>query len=340
MNEKGSQIQTGLSLTRPISGKVTNIASVDKWLGFKVTENTNLTVLEAETENVEGNKVSTCTLCQKGTNYAEIEKQSSQPIKLINGKASLSRDINLTDKPVYKYNDNNVPVTINGNGHTVNQTVTTSDSLSWVDGRYPNMAYIFTSTNGSKVTVNDLTITGQAQSVMLGHYVNATYNNFNTELNNVNIVGLEEFSFSSGIAPGVVVYGKATLNNCNVYGTRMSSMDTDGYTVYDLAVTNYTTTIVNRSKIGTVYTWAHSKLTFNGSEVDRIETRITKSKGDLIIGSGTHVGTIKAISGSNIKITIKSGAVVDTLDLSSITNMSSCVITIEPGATVYNTINP
>lgn len=340
LNEKGSQIQTGLSLTRPISGKVTNIASVDKWVGFKVTENTNLTVLEAETENVEGNKISTCTLAQKGTNYAEIEKQSSQPIKLINGKASLSRDINLTDKPVYKYNDNNVPVTINGNGHTVNQTVTTSDSLSWVDGRYPNMAYIFTSTNGSKVTVNDLTITGQAQSVMLGHYVNATYNNFNTELNNVNVVGLEVFSFSSGIAPGVVVYGKATLNNCNVYGTRMSSMDTDGYTVYDLAVTNYSTTIVNRSKIGTVYTWAHSKLTFNGSEVDRIETRITKSKGDLIIGSGTHVGTIKAISGSNIKITIKSGAVVDTLDLSSITNMSSCVITIEPGATVYNTINP
>ena len=343
IKENGSQIQTGLEIERPYNNNLLSTVTLSRWhdSGFVVDENTKLVVLTATSDDEVGDGRTTCTLAQKGKNYAEVEGLAYKPIEINKkGEANLEVNVTLEDQAIYNDKDNDKAVTINGNGYTVTQTITPNTNLEWEGGRYPPMAYLFTSTNGSKVTVNDLTITGQAQTVMLGHYVNSTYKNFNTELNDVNIIGLEVFSFSQGIAPAVVVYGTATLNNCNVYDTKLSTLDTEGYTVYDLAVVNYTTTTVNNSKIGAVYTWNHAKLTFNNSDVDIIETKITKSKGDLVIGNGSHVETIKATYNKNLKITIKSGAVVDTLDLSAVTDLSSCIITIEDGAVVKNTINP
>jgi len=75
----GSQIQTGLNLTRPTSGKIDKIAPVDKWTGFNVNSSTNLIVLESASEGDIGNGKTTCTLCQKGPNYqiAEAEKNNN-----------------------------------------------------------------------------------------------------------------------------------------------------------------------------------------------------------------------------------------------------------------------
>ena len=77
LNEQGKQIQTGLSLTRPQTGKVTSIASVDKWTGFDVDSTTNLVVLVAESEGNVGNGETTCTLQQKGNNYATAEEEKN-----------------------------------------------------------------------------------------------------------------------------------------------------------------------------------------------------------------------------------------------------------------------
>jgi len=41
----GSQIQTGLNLTKPISGKIDKIAEESNWTGFDVDSNTELVVL-------------------------------------------------------------------------------------------------------------------------------------------------------------------------------------------------------------------------------------------------------------------------------------------------------
>lgn len=342
LDSNGNQILSNIDLTRPISGKILNIAAADSWNGFSVTEDTSLIVLEAESENTPGNNISTCTLAQKGTNYDEIDKQSRQPIKLINGKASLSRDISLIDKAIYNHPENTEEVTINGNGHTVNQSITSADVIGWNEnGTIPNLAYIFSSTNGSKVTVNDLNFTGVAQTIMLGHYIGSTYTNFNTEFNNVTVKDLEIFSFSQGIAPAVIVYGNATLNNCNIYGTKLSELDTGGDTVYDLAIVNYTKTYVNDSKIGTVYTWTHAYLELNNSTVDTIvSSSITSRNARVVVANGSTVGTIKANYPRKIAITVEAGSTVDTIDLTSVTDLESCSIVIEDGATVNNIIYP
>ena len=69
-----TQIKTGLELKRPTSGLYTNIAEKDKWTGFIIDDDTKLIVLEANLEGV-GDGVNTCTLCQKGNNYEEVEKE-------------------------------------------------------------------------------------------------------------------------------------------------------------------------------------------------------------------------------------------------------------------------
>ena len=75
LNEQGKQIQTGLSLTRPTNGKVTTITEVDNWNGFAVDDTTDLVVLEATSEGEVGDGKTTCTLCQKGNNYAQVEQE-------------------------------------------------------------------------------------------------------------------------------------------------------------------------------------------------------------------------------------------------------------------------
>ena len=80
LNEQGKQIQTGLSLTRPKNGKVTTITELKNWNGFVVNDTTNLVVLEAESEGNTGDGKTTCTLQQKGDNYATVEEEKKPKI--------------------------------------------------------------------------------------------------------------------------------------------------------------------------------------------------------------------------------------------------------------------
>ena len=84
LNEQGKQIQTGLSLSRPKNGKVTTITELKNWNGFVVNDTTNLVVLEAESEGNTGDGKTTCTLQQKGDNYANVEQEKAASIKNVN----------------------------------------------------------------------------------------------------------------------------------------------------------------------------------------------------------------------------------------------------------------
>ncbi len=208
-------------------------------------------------------------------------------------------------------------VTINGNGATVEGIATSVDAFQWEGGTIPAMSAIFSSVDGSKVTVNDLKFTGTMSAIMLGHYVDSSSNWYNTEFNNVDVIGTKVVSFSANIAPAVCVYGTAVLNNCNVYDTTLSELDTDPmWPVYDVAAVNYSDLTINNSKIGSLYMWNQAKVTVaNGSEVDTIVVR-----GNMNI--------------SKYGLTIKAGATVGEIDLSAITDKNRINITIEDGATV------
>ena len=209
------------------------------------------------------------------------------------------------------------PVTINGNGATVEGIATSADAFQWEGGTIPAMSAIFSSADGSKVTVNDLKFTGTMSAIMLGHYQNANYNNYNTEMNNVDVIDTKVVSFSANIAPAVCVYGTATLNNCNVYGTTLSELEeAPKWPVYDVAAVNYSDLTVNDSKIGSIFMWNQAKVTIaDGTEVDTIVVR----------------GNMNT---SKYGLTVKAGATVGAIDLSALTNKTRINITIKDGATV------
>jgi len=233
------------------------------------------------------------------------------------GTYDLKGDVYTIDTGYFHTQKVTEDVTIKGNGATVEGIATSADAFQWEGGTIPAMSPIFSSADGSKVTVNDLTFTGTMSAIMLGHYQNATYNNYNTEFNNVDVIGAKVVSFSAGVSPAVCVYGTAVLNNCNVYGTTLSELDTDPmWPVYDIAAVNYTDLTINDSKIGSLFMWNQAKVTIaDGTEVDSVVVR-----GNM---NTTKYG-----------LTVKAGATVGAIDLSAITNKTKINITIEDGATV------
>lgn len=235
------------------------------------------------------------------------------------GNIVITEDIAVNDGSLVHTHTSTQDITIDGNGATIESSASSVDAFQWEGGTIPAMSTIFSSADGSTVTVNDLSFTGTMSALMLGHYKNATYNNYNTVLNNVNVIDTKVVSFSAGISPAVCVYGTAVLNNCNIYGTTLSELDTDPmWPVYDIAATNYSDLTVNDSKIGSIYMWNQAKVTVaDGSEVETVVI-----KGNMNTNKPDYC------------LTIKAGATVGSIDLSNITDKNKINITIEDGATV------
>ena len=74
LNDSGKQIKTKLSLSRPKTGNIIDVTEAGNWSGFIIDDTTKLIVLAAESEGNIGNGKTTCTLCQKGENYADVEE--------------------------------------------------------------------------------------------------------------------------------------------------------------------------------------------------------------------------------------------------------------------------
>ncbi len=255
----------------------------------------------------------------KGT--AEYVDVVDEPGITEGGEYNLTNDVYTVDTGYFHTQKVTEDVTINGNGATVEGIASSADAFTWEGGTFPAMSPIFSSQNGDLVTVNDLTFTGTMSAVMAGNYVNTSSDWFNTEFNNVNIIDAEVVSFSGGVAPALAVYGKLTMNNCVVKGTTMSELDTAGDKVCDMAITNGSTTTVNGGEIGTIISWAKTKLELNNATV----------------------GTIAPIGNMNTSdaygIYINAGTTVDTIDLSAIASTEKVKITIAKGATVNKIVD-
>lgn len=315
------------------TGKASHV--YDATNGFDTTTPGYYTIEYTVTDSSNNTATKTMLLVVQNTKSPAVE----------NGVANLYGNLTLIDEPFYNVVDSDEPVTINGNGYTVTQKVTSEDKFQWIGGIRTTMGNMFASKDGEKITVNNLTFAGTTQTIMLGQYRSSTYNNYNSELTNVNAIGLEVVSFSANISPAVTIYGTAALNNTNIYGTKLSNLDTSPrWPVYDLALVNYSTTTINGGKIGSIVTWNQMSLILNNAEVDTILTAAVNKEG-IVVNSGTVVNLIEALKESDSddfrkaakapKITINSGATVKTLDLRGVTDNSK--ITIDDNATV-NTI--
>lgn len=257
---------------------------------------------------------------QNGDNYVVVpEIVASLANVTEETTVELKSDITVSTGTTIQTQNATADITINGNGKSIVSTAESAADFTWEGSTIPAMSTILSSANGSTVTVNNLTFGGTMSALMLGHYQDATYNNYNTVLNNVDVINAKVVSFSSNVSPAVAVYGTATLNDCDIYGTTLSELDTDPmWPVYDLVGVNYSTTTINGGKIGSIFTWNQAALVVeNGAEVEKIVV-----KGNMNLNKPEWC------------ITIKAGTTVGIIDLSAITTKSKVNIAIETGATV------
>lgn len=261
--------------------------------------------------------------------------------EMVNNEISLDADYYLWDQSFFTSYDATEPYSINGNGHTVNLVAT--EIVDWGEkGNMPENGTVFATANGATVTVSDITFTGSSQAIMAGYYRTSTgSSNYNTVFNNVNFEDIEATGSGAYICSALMTYGTTILNNCNITGTTISALyadEEDELSLYDLAVVNYTDTTINGGKIGSIYAWPQATITVNGAEIDTMYIGAF-NKGSVTIKSGSTVGSIIAnyfydSSSKNVQLTIESGATVDILDLSIVTDASKCNITVQDGANV------
>ena len=263
--------------------------------------------------------------------------------EITNDTINVKYDLLLNDKPFYNDKERNAPLTINGNGNTITQEIDTTYKYTWdITGTRPMQSNMFTSANNSLVTVNDLNFAGSMYAITLGHYRSSNQSGFTTVLNNVNMINTKVASFSANLSPAMTVYGKATLNNVNIYGTTLSELDTDPmWPVYDLVLTNYSDTTINGGKVGTIYTWANARLEINNAEIDTIKSAMRTGSGygvnyGLIIGDNTKVNKV-TMTNATTSITVKSTAEVGVLDLCA-NEETNMYLNIEPGAKIGKVI--
>lgn len=74
---EADQIQDSYDdLIKPYTGKAVEYMSSDKWEGFTIDDNTELVVLDTVSTGADGK--TTCVLCQKGSNYDELQNPETK----------------------------------------------------------------------------------------------------------------------------------------------------------------------------------------------------------------------------------------------------------------------
>ena len=142
LNEQGKQIKTGLDLSRPKNGNVTNITEVKNWSGFDVNATTSLVVLEATSEGEVGDGKTTCTLCQKGDNYAQVEQEKDNKKEENNGGEVVSPPVDETpeEKPDTSIGDSaTADIYVTRGDYTI--TIEFKEGITW--GEFMNNQHLF-----------------------------------------------------------------------------------------------------------------------------------------------------------------------------------------------------
>lgn len=214
------------------------------------------------------------------TNTVMIESDSAEDLQnaLNNGKnVVLTTDIVQLD--VNEFDGKNATITLAGYGN----------------GSYGYLAFLPDA--GENVTVSNLNVTGTG-FVEVGHYGEG---GGNYEVNNLVVKDMTATlcinNGGNNIAGAFSHYGIATLTNCTMTGTVSQK---DGYTEYDAAFVNGTTTFIKGGKYGKVYLAHQAHVTITDAEVDSITSCAitTRNLGKLTIAAGAKVGAIYLTPGS------------------------------------------
>jgi predicted ribosomally synthesized peptide with SipW-like signal peptide len=110
------------------------------------------------------------------------------------------------------------------------------------------------------------------------------------------------------IAPAFCHYGKATMKDCVMIGTTTKKV---GYTPYDAAFVNKTTTFIEGGRYGSIYMSHQSHVTLTDVEVDNIDCYAIKNSnlGKLTVSAGAKVQTINLLQGGyRPSIVVEAGA--------------------------------
>ena len=153
INEKGSQIKTGYTLNKPVTGDLTSLTSLAKWQesGFKVDSNTYLQVLEAASENETGNGTDTCTLQQKGDNYAQVEDEKLNRPQLLTNLIKTHNTL-ITAAPTLTDSSNN---TSDASGLYSSTATNTGDPTYYFRGDVTNNYVSFAGLTWKIIRINE-----------------------------------------------------------------------------------------------------------------------------------------------------------------------------------------
>ena len=301
-------IKTGYDdLEQPKDGEIIEFVPISKWEGFSgINSSTILEVLEAESDGVEGDKQTTCTLCQKGDNYDEIEEQKNlmsvstfAELKdaLENEKnAKLEADIVI---------ENVINITSNskiyGNNHTIKYNSSYTSTFIKIN-------------SGAKLLIRDLNINGN--------------NTWNMRPSKITAVSGDPWYHAYASTSGVVLTNFMIINNGSL------TLDNTKITnaVFNSGNANYNGDVgVISSKAGSV--------TLNSSSIDNCvglainssntivnlnpNTSIsnnfgTGNKGGIIIFGNKELTISENVSISNNSTIVRSGAVIGLIGSSNL----------------------
>lgn len=166
-------------------------------------------------------------------------------------------------------------------------TFTTTNENAFIINTFTSTTSGLTNDKPKKITLENLRIKGEFRANTVGIYVNDKWNddisynqaNFISEWKNVDVVEAEILPYTVNevvqIGAAVCVYGTATFTNCNIHGVKWSSkaQNTEGVNLFDMGCPNSTVITINGGKIGSIYGWEQSQVTFQGGvEVDYAHT--------------------------------------------------------------------
>ena len=183
LNEQGKQIKTGLNLNRPKNDDITSLTTLEKWKesGFVVDANTKFVVLEATSEGEVGDGKTTCTLCQKGNNYAQVEEEKANGGSNQTNENSLANLIKknntiITAAPTLTNSSNN---TSDASGLYVSNDTNSGDPTYYFRGDVKNNYVDFAGLKWKIIRINEdgtvrLILDGRVGTG--GYAFNSTYN--------------------------------------------------------------------------------------------------------------------------------------------------------------------
>ena len=156
---------------------------------------------------------------------------------------------------------------------------------------------------------------------------------------------MQAFSYSDVTCCGLACFGKGKYNNVEVYGTTRHPYDSfSAKEVVDVVSANYSKNEYNNCKFGKFYSQSGAVNKFYNTKVTHLHLTGTKAE-NSVIGAGCEVGTLLLGAGyekpdgtrvdrnTTAGATIETGAVIDVLDLSILTNNGANVV-VKDGAII------